>query len=74
MRYVGNIVSVGLNVILVVALSGYFGIETTTFAAFAGGCRANGAARFGLLANFAAGGFIVVLCPLKSAISLPLVA
>ncbi len=33
LRYVGNIVSVILNVALVVAILGYFGVETTTFAA-----------------------------------------
>jgi small conductance mechanosensitive channel len=66
LRYVGNIVSVGLNVVLVVALLGYFGIETTTFAALlAGAGLAIGAAWSGLLANFAAGGFIVVLRPYK---------
>lgn len=66
LRYVGNVVSVGLNVILVVALLGYFGIETTTFAALlAGAGLAIGAAWSGLLANFAAGGFIVVLRPYK---------
>jgi small conductance mechanosensitive channel len=66
LRYVGNIVSVGLNVILVVALLGYFGIETTTFAALlAGAGLAIGAAWSGLLGNFAAGGFIVVLRPFK---------
>jgi small conductance mechanosensitive channel len=66
LRYVGNIVSVGLNVILVVALLGYFGVETTTFAALlAGAGLAIGAAWSGLLANFAAGGFIVVLRPYK---------
>ena len=66
LRYVGNIVSVGLNIILVVALLGYFGVETTTFAALlAGAGLAIGAAWSGLLANFAAGGFIVVLRPYK---------
>jgi small conductance mechanosensitive channel len=66
LRYVGNIVSVGLNVILVVALLGYFGIETTTFAALlAGAGLAIGAAWSGLLGNFAAGGFIVVLRPFR---------
>ena len=33
LRYVGNIVSVLLNVALIVAILGYFGVETTTFAA-----------------------------------------
>ena len=33
LRYLGNIVSVALNVVLVVAILGYFGVETTSFAA-----------------------------------------
>lgn len=32
-RYLGNLLSVLLNIVLVVAILGYFGIETTTFAA-----------------------------------------
>jgi len=33
LRYLGNIVTVTLNIILVVAILGYFGVETTSFAA-----------------------------------------
>ena len=33
LRYIGNIVSVALNIVLVVAILGYFGVETTSFAA-----------------------------------------
>lgn len=33
LRYVGSIVTVTLNVLLVVGILGYFGIQTTTFAA-----------------------------------------
>ena len=33
LRYLGTVVSVTLNIILVVAILGYFGVETTTFAA-----------------------------------------
>ena len=33
MRFVGNTLSVALNVTLVVAILGYFGVQTTTFAA-----------------------------------------
>jgi small conductance mechanosensitive channel len=65
-RYVGNIVSVALNIVLVVAILGYFGVETTSFAALIAGMGvAIGAAWAGLLANFAAGAFLVVLRPFK---------
>ena len=33
LRYLGTVISVTLNIILVVAILGYFGVETTTFAA-----------------------------------------
>jgi small conductance mechanosensitive channel len=67
LRYVGNIVSVILNVALIVAILGYFGVETTTFAAlFAAAGVAIGLAWSGLLANFAAGGFLIVLRPFKA--------
>jgi small conductance mechanosensitive channel len=33
LRYLGTIISVALNVVLVVAILGYFGVETTSFAA-----------------------------------------
>jgi small conductance mechanosensitive channel len=66
LRYLGNIVSVTLNVILVVAILGYFGVETTSFAALVAAMGvAIGAAWGGLLANFAAGAFLVVLRPFK---------
>ena len=65
-RYLGSIISVALNVVLVVALLGYFGVETTSFAALVAGLGiAIGAAWAGLLANFAAGAFLVVLRPFK---------
>lgn len=65
-RYLGNIVSVLLNIALIVAILGYFGVETTTFAAlFAAAGVAIGMAWSGLLANFAAGVFMVVLRPIK---------
>jgi small conductance mechanosensitive channel len=67
LRYVGNIVSVVLNVALVVAILGYFGVETTTFAALlAAAGVAIGLAWSGLLANFAAGAFLIVLRPFKA--------
>ncbi len=66
LRYVGNIVSVALNIVLVVAILGYFGVETTSFAALiAAAGIAIGAAWAGLLANFAAGAFLIVLRPFK---------
>lgn len=65
-RYLGNILSVALTVGLVVALLGYFGFETTSFAALIAGVGiAIGAAWAGLLANFAAGAFLVVLRPFR---------
>ena len=66
LRYMGNIVSVALNVVLVVAILGYFGVETTSFAALVAAMGvAIGVAWSGLLANFAAGAFVIVLRPFK---------
>lgn len=66
LRYIGSIVSVTLNIVLVVAILGYFGVETTTFAALIAACGvAIGLAWSGLLANFAAGAFLIVLRPFK---------
>lgn len=65
-RYLGNIIAVLLNLALVVAILGYFGVETTTFAALLAGVGiAIGAAWGGLLTNFAAGAFLVILRPYK---------
>jgi small conductance mechanosensitive channel len=65
-KYLGSIVSVALNVTLVIGILGYFGIETTSFAAIlAGAGVAIGAAWSGLLGNFAAGAFMLVLRPFK---------
>jgi small conductance mechanosensitive channel len=65
-RYLQTGLSVILNVALVVALLGFFGVETTTFAALlAAGGVAIGVAWGGLLANFAAGAFLVFLRPFK---------
>jgi len=65
-RYVGSIIGVALNIILVVAILGYFGVETTSFAALVAALGiAIGAAWGGLLSNFAAGAFILVLRPFK---------
>jgi small conductance mechanosensitive channel len=66
MRFIGNTVSVALNITLVVAILGYFGVQTTTFAALiAAMALAVGTAWAGLLANFAAGAFLLVLRPFK---------
>lgn len=65
-RYIGSIIAVALNIILVVAILGYFGVETTSFAALVAGLGiAVGAGWGGLLSNFAAGAFILVLRPFK---------
>src|SRR3954470_22307831 len=64
--YMRTGLSVLLNIALVVAILGYFGVETTTFAALiAAGGVAIGVAWGGLLANFAAGAFLVFLRPFK---------
>jgi small conductance mechanosensitive channel len=66
-RYLGSAVTVLLNIALVVAILGYFGIETTTFAAFVAGAGvAIGAAWASLLSNFAAGIFLIILQPFKT--------
>jgi len=65
-RYLASTVAVVLNIALVIAILGYFGVETTTFAALiAAGGIAIGMAWSGLLANFAAGAFLVILHPFK---------
>ena len=65
-KYVGSIVGVALNIALVLGILGYFGIQTTSFAAMlAGAGVAIGAAWSGMLGNFAAGAFMLVLRPFK---------
>ena len=65
-RYLGSLITVALHVVLIVAILGYFGVETTSFAALVAGFGiAIGAAWGGLLSNFAAGAFILVLRPFK---------
>ena len=65
-RYIANILGVALNIILVVAILGYFGVETTSFAALLAGLGlAVGAAWSGMLGNFAAGAFLVIFRPYK---------
>ena len=66
MRFAANTLSVILNFTLVVAILGYFGVQTTTFAALiAAAGLAVGTAWAGLLSNFAAGAFLLVLRPFK---------
>ncbi|MBN8437887.1 MAG: mechanosensitive ion channel family protein [Candidatus Accumulibacter sp.] len=66
MRYLGTVINVTLNILLVIGILGYFGIQTTTFAAlFAAAGVAIGMAWSGLLANFAGGVFLIILRPMK---------
>jgi small conductance mechanosensitive channel len=66
LRWLGNVITVALNIILVVAILGYFGVETTSFAALVAGIGvAIGAAWGGLLSNLAAGTFLITLRPFK---------
>lgn len=66
-KYLGSIVAVMLNIALVLGILGYFGIQTTSFAALlAGAGVAIGAAWSGMLGNFAAGAFMLVLRPFKT--------
>ncbi len=65
-RYIANILAVVLNILLVVAILGYFGLQTTSFAALLAGVGlAIGAAWSGLLGNFAAGAFLIIFRPYK---------
>jgi small conductance mechanosensitive channel len=66
MRFVGNTVAVTLNIALVIAILGRLGVETTSFAALIAAMGlAIGMAWAGLLGNFAAGAFLLVLRPFK---------
>ena len=65
-KYLGSIVAVALNIALALGILGYFGIQTTSFAALlAGAGVAIGAAWSGMLGNFAAGAFMLILRPFK---------
>lgn len=62
--YASNTIGVLLNIALIIAILGFFGVETTTFAALvAAGGVAIGVAWGGLLTHFAAGAFLIVLRP-----------
>ncbi len=65
-RYMQNAVGALLNIVLVIAILGFFGVQTTSLAALiAAAGVAIGLAWSGLLSNFAAGVFIVILQPMK---------
>jgi small conductance mechanosensitive channel len=65
-RYIHSAIAALLNIVLVVAILGFFGVETTSFAALlAAAGVAIGMAWSGLLANFAGGVFLVILQPFK---------
>lgn len=66
-NYLLNIVAITLRIILIVAILGFFGVETTSFAALLAAIGiAIGAAWSGLLANFAAGAFLMIFRPFKT--------
>lgn len=66
LAYVRSSLTILLNLVLIIAILGVLGIETTAFVAFIGAAGlAIGAAWSGLLANFAAGVFLIVLRPFK---------
>jgi small conductance mechanosensitive channel len=65
-RYLVSFLTIALNIILIVAILGYFGFETTSFAALIAAVGiAIGAAWAGLLSNFAAGAFLLIFRPFK---------
>jgi small conductance mechanosensitive channel len=65
-RYARSSLSVALTIVLLIAVLSVFGVETTSFAAvIAAGGVAIGLAWSGLLANFAAGVFLLILKPFK---------
>lgn len=65
-RYADSIIQISLNLLIVIAIFSVMGVETTSFAAlFAAVGLAIGTAWGGLLANFAAGVFLIVLRPFK---------
>ncbi|HPH69309.1 MAG TPA: mechanosensitive ion channel family protein [Kofleriaceae bacterium] len=65
-RYAHSLLSIALTLALVIAVLGFCGVETTSFAALiAAAGVAIGMAWSGLLANFAAGVFLLILKPFK---------
>lgn len=66
-RYMRSVVGILLNIVLIIAVLGIFGVETTTFAGLlAAAGVAVGMAWSGLLSNLAAGVFMIVLRPFKA--------
>jgi small conductance mechanosensitive channel len=64
--YIDSALRILLKIVLIVAILGLFGVESTSFAALlAAAGVAIGMAWAGLLSNFAAGVFLVVLRPFK---------
>lgn len=65
-RYLDSVIGVVLNLLLVIAILSVFGVETTSFAGvLAAAGVAIGMAWSGLLSNFAAGVFMMILRPFK---------
>ncbi|MBK8256317.1 MAG: mechanosensitive ion channel family protein [Polyangiaceae bacterium] len=65
-RYLDSVMGVVLNLLLVIAILSLFGVETTSFAGIlAAAGVAIGMAWSGLLSNFAAGVFMIILQPFK---------
>jgi small conductance mechanosensitive channel len=65
-RYLGSTLSVLLKIVLLIAVLGFFGVQTATFAALiAAAGLAIGVAWSGMLANFAAGTFLIIFRPFK---------
>ena len=64
--YIRVSLGVILNIALIIALLGFFGVETTSFAALIAAVGiAIGAAWSGLLSNFAAGILLIILRPFR---------
>jgi small conductance mechanosensitive channel len=67
LRYLGNMVTVVLTLGLVIGILGYFGVETTSFAAvLAGAAIAIGAAWGGLIGQLCGRGFSCVAPTIQS--------
>lgn len=65
-RYIDSALNTALQILLIVAILGLFGVETATFAGlFAAAGVAIGMAWSGLLSNFAAGLFMMLLRPFQ---------
>ena len=65
-RYLVSFIQILLNIVLVIAVLGVFGVQTTSLAAvIAAAGVAVGMAWSGLLANFAAGVFMLILRPFR---------